>query len=323
MDLSSSPRALAISSIHPTVAVATDDALLVFEGNLFEKRRVITLASARSLTFSCDGNYLAFGTSSGVLTLLLCDNYTTASSARHHSADIRALSFSPQSTRLVSGGDDKGIMILSVPALTVLHAIPNQPNIIRSVIFLNNHSFISCGDSIIRFRDIDSGKCMFAVKEHTGKILSIVLSPNGKVIASGGSDKKLKIFRTIDRVIVGSFDFANYVQRVCFIDDSTLVAGVYQSDMVMINIDTGLIIRKLGKYKEPNGIVTRQRQVFVEHFGPKIAAKSEISCNLPIALPLADNWMADLSLNTPISAFLEYLQLPEVRFLLICCCIRL
>ena len=313
MDLSSSPRAIAVSKARPVVAIATDNAVLIFESDSVENYMTITPASARSVAFSTDGKYMAFGTSAGILSLFSCDNFGAITSVECHESDVRALSFSPESTRLVTGSDDQVIFVLSVPSLSIVNKLSSQSKIVRCIVFVNNVNFITCGDSSIRFWDCNSGKCLFAVKEHTGKVLSVAISPNGEYIASGGSDKTLKIFRMADRVCVKTVDFANYVQRVAFVDDATIIAGIYQSDMVSVDLDSGLIVRKFGKYLEPNGIVAIQRPSAVAS-RPKSETKAVSVKDTPAATPPVTSYsMSDMSLSSPITEFLEYLQLSEVR----------
>ena len=82
------------------------------------------------------------------------------------------------------------------------------------------------------------------------------MSPNGELLASGGKDKKICIFETKEEYkCLSSIDCGKFVRTLCFSDDEILIAGVDGSNILVINVLTGIITKGYEKHETPSGIV--------------------------------------------------------------------
>ena len=82
---------------------------------------------------------------------------------------------------------------------------------------------------------------------------SLAVSPDGKVLASGGTDKKLCIYDSDTYEIIASISCEGNVCSLCFLDNSIVLAGVHESGMIAVDVQTGKVIKKYeGKYAYPS-----------------------------------------------------------------------
>ena len=97
------------------------------------------------------------------------------------------------------------------------------------------------------------GNAIHIIKEHSDPVHSLAVSPDGKVFASGGADKKLCIYDSETYKMTASISCEEYVNSLCFIDNSIVLVGVNKSEMIAVDVQTGEVIKKYdGKYLFPS-----------------------------------------------------------------------
>jgi len=116
-----------------------------------------TNAEVRSIAVSPDGRWLAAGIRYGQIKIWETKNWEEHQSFKGHESDVWAVAFTPDSSTLVSGNGDW-----------------NRPG----------H---------VKLWDVKSGQQTDSF-QHTGEVLSLAVSPDGRYLAAGGGDKALRVW---------------------------------------------------------------------------------------------------------------------------------
>ena len=90
------------------------------------------------------------------------------------------------------------------------------------------------------------------------------MSPDGKALVSGGEDKKLCIYDSDTYKMMTSISCEGLVTSLCFINSSIVLAGVYGSEMISVNVQTGEVIKKYdGEYAWPSIAIRARLSIMV------------------------------------------------------------
>ncbi|MCB9641566.1 MAG: trypsin-like serine protease [Myxococcales bacterium] len=111
--------------------------------------------SVRALAFSIDGNYLISGNDNGLGRIDRRSDWRWLHSIYSHSADLRAIAMSPDSSRFATVGADKRVRVAST------------------------------SDNKEQFNDN---------KQHTAPLHAATFSPNGQTLATAGEDKQILLW---------------------------------------------------------------------------------------------------------------------------------
>ncbi|HEY9825942.1 MAG TPA: DUF4468 domain-containing protein [Stenomitos sp.] len=141
---------------------------------------------------SINGNHLAVAVNSKKINVIdLMSQPTKITGLEGHKNDIKAVTFTRDGSLLVTGSDDKSIMLW----------------------------------------DLSKGKMTKELKGHADDILSVALSSNGKLLASGSDDKRVLIWDLETSAIKKTLLHSNKVVRVAFIEgDKTLLSAEGNGD---------------------------------------------------------------------------------------------
>jgi WD40 repeat protein len=117
--------------------------------------------------FSKDGKFIALGAKDGVLKVfnVRANNPNEVVSLVGHKGMIRAIAFTPDGQKIVSGGDDRMLRVWDAATGKELHRYPHPGTVISLVTTADNRYVISaCGDSIIRMWSLSAAGDMAASK---------------------------------------------------------------------------------------------------------------------------------------------------------------
>jgi len=175
------------------------------------------------VTFSPDGQTLASGNIDTTIKLWRLNSGKVHSTLKGHGWDVNSVAFSRDGKILVSGGLDGAIKIWNWRAGELLHTLnrPSPSNVIGSL--------VSWFDSSV------------------GAIYSVAISPDGQMIASGGSDQPIMLWNSGTGKLVRTLtEHSGQVFSVAFSPNGKLLASGGDDNTLRIwNYQVGELLQTL------------------------------------------------------------------------------
>lgn len=162
------------------------------------------------VTFSPDGKYFAT-CAEGDTKICLYDvnSGNRMKVLSGHDRDVTSISFSPDSSFLVSGSRDNKIKVWDVILGECVRTLKGHTGWVCDVAYSPKGRYVAsagladCTNSVgldmqtreaIKIWDVRKGKCKKTLQGHNNTIRTITYSPDGNFIASGSEDKDIRIW---------------------------------------------------------------------------------------------------------------------------------
>lgn len=163
-----------------------------------------------TVAFSPDRRWLASGSADGSVCIWNLASGLLSYSLLAHDVPTRALIFTPDSSLLISGGDEH-IRIYQARAGELYRTLSAQAeDVLALVMRADQKYFASSGRNgqihLWEDRSIVTGSPIGAFIGHTGAVQTLAFSPDGQSLASGGSDRTIKLWSMVTRELLANLE---------------------------------------------------------------------------------------------------------------------
>jgi len=143
---------------------------------------------------------------------------------RGHDTAINAAALSPDGSRLVTGSEDGVLNVWDVRTGEAIARLAGHSGAIRDCAFAD--TIVSASqDGTLRIWDADGRSAPVILTSHNGPVLVCRISPDGRQLASGGSDQYVKLWDIASATLVAQYWAAAVVQSLAWQPASRRIAA--------------------------------------------------------------------------------------------------
>ncbi len=190
------------------------------DGNVL---KTLPVKNVISIAFSNDGHTLAAGirNSSKNIKLLDVDSGRLINTFDCASSDVSAIAFSTNGFSLATGSSDGTVRLWHLPNGELVNANKICCPVNGITFAPNGKKFATCSGNSnhsgeVRFWNTSNGRLMRSLIGHNRCILSLAFSPDGNMIASGGLDEVVNLWRINDLKLLASMNTVCAVKSIAF-----------------------------------------------------------------------------------------------------------
>jgi serine/threonine protein kinase len=166
-----------------------------------------------------------------------------------HSGTVRCLSYTPDGSRLITGGDDQVIRVWNTNTGQLLFNLTGHTSAIKSLTIKSDGSTLvsASDDKTIKVWNLSNGQILHTLTGHTSYLNAVVISPDGQLIASASADQTIKLWNLANGQLLRTLTgHSSYVNSVVFSPDGELLASASADRTVKLwKVSTGQLLRTL------------------------------------------------------------------------------
>ena len=204
-----------------------------------------------SASVSPDGKTLVMGLEDGHVLVYDIAGHSVRASLKEHSGPVWGIEFFPNSNRFVSVSDDGTVKIWGVGKAKPLSSLPAKSGV-RSVAVAGHGGSIATGDrngNVIVWDVTKEAPIKIKEYEHGGTVSAVAFDKQGLMVASGGSDKTVKLWNPADDGTEPRLTLPEHKGPIYAValspDDNLIATGGWDGIIRIWDQNTGTPVREL------------------------------------------------------------------------------
>jgi WD40 repeat protein len=214
-----------------------------------------------SLAFSPQGDRLVTGSYDQCLRIWDVETGKCLDTLHKHTNLVWSVAFHPQQNLVVSGGDDHAIKVWELERGKCIKTQQGNSNAIYAIAYsdrCNQQNLLASGheDQTIKLWDVNINSPQTLepdlqpfqiLRGHCDRILSVVFSPDGKILASGSADRTIKLWNSYTGKLIKTLQgHRSWVWGIAISPDSKFLAsGSYDHTVKVWDLESGECLQTL------------------------------------------------------------------------------
>ncbi len=200
-----------------------------------------------AVAFSPDGRRIASASADHTVKIWDAETWAELRTLRGHADAVRAVAFDPDGRCVASGGDDKLVKLWDAATGAEERSLSGCPASVRAVAFSPDGKRLAAGAAASRkvlttdlgeivVWDRETGQTALTMRGHGGDVRALAYSPDGKRLASAGSDKQLILWEpaTGQEVLPIYMAHLNCINSVAYSPDGGRIASASCDGTVLL-----------------------------------------------------------------------------------------
>ena len=170
-----------------------------------------------------------------------------------HTADVWAVSFSPDGATLATGSVDSIVKVWNIETGSLAFELRHPAGVTYLEFSPDGRSIATTSyDGVLRLWDVETRSLTRQFGAQKGTLWSVCFSPNGKTLATGGEDATVKVWeRETGTLLKRLSGHTRNVWDVKYSPDGRMIAsGSFDNTIKLWDVEEGILLRSLDGHSE-------------------------------------------------------------------------